>query len=121
MTNYVFNYIVGSMGIVVAIVVALLVGLMVIRCFKLSFRIKDHFGKRLLIAISTFFALQYFLSIGANLGLLPIESVYMPFISYSGTGMTSAILLMAVFLGVYRRKDITSQEPVKGSIYQWFK
>lgn len=53
------------------------------------------------------------ISIGVNLGLLPTLECQMSFISYGGSSLLIDMATMGLFLGVYRRKDISPSELVR--------
>lgn len=56
-SEYIFSFILGNMGILMAVVVVLIVGLLIIRCFKCTKKINDSYGRQILYAISFFFTL----------------------------------------------------------------
>lgn len=113
-SEYIFSFILGNFGILMAACVLLGVGLLIIRCFKSATKINELYGRNLLYAISYYFTLQFIFNIGLNLGILPSGSAYLPFISYGGSNLVCDMALMGFFLGVYRRKDIMPVELLKG-------
>lgn len=112
-TDYAFNFIIGSMGKVIAFGVALVVGGLVIRCFKSAYKVKEAYGKLLILGLSTYLAIRCLMGLGINLGFLPITSCEVPFISYGGSALICDITMMGFILGIYRRKDICPVELVK--------
>lgn len=113
-SEYIFSFILGNFGILMAACVLLGVGLLIIRCFKSATKINELYGRNLLYAISCYFTLQFIFNIGLNLGILPSGSAYLPFISYGGSNLICDMALMGFFLGVYRRKDIMPAQLLKG-------
>lgn len=77
----------GAAGIVA------LFGILVWRLFYLGWRLRDRFGRLLLIGFGSVIALQSIVNISAISGLLPLTGVPLPFISYGGTAL-------AVFLTI---------------------
>ncbi|MEK7653818.1 MAG: putative peptidoglycan glycosyltransferase FtsW [Patescibacteria group bacterium] len=61
--------------------------LLVMRILLLARKVKDKFGKLLLVGFGTLLSLQVFINIGAISGLLPLTGVPLPFISYGGTAL----------------------------------
>lgn len=112
-SEYIFSFILGNFGILMAACVLLGVGILIIRCFKSAPKINELYGRNLLYAISCYFTLQFIFNIGLNLGILPSGSAYLPFISYGGSNLVCDMALMGFFLGVYRRKDIMPAELLK--------
>lgn len=114
--DFVFTFIIGMMGYVVAVGVILVISMMLIRCFKASNKVSHEYGRMLLKAISLFFTIQYVVSLLMNVALIPMTAVSIPFISYGGGRVTCDLALMGFFLGIYRRKDIVPCELLKEEI-----
>lgn len=106
LTDTMFTTIVGCLGWIAGIGLMLMVALIIIRMYKASYRVQESYGRLLCLSITTLFAIQFVYNIGMNLGLLPLSSISLPFISYGGTGMLMNLFLMGIFLSVYRKKDI---------------
>ena len=103
--DYIFTYIIGTMGYFVAGGIVLLVGILIIRCFNSIKLVRDEYGKMVLKAITVYFLIQYAMGFLGGIGLAPVATT-IPFISYSGVKIVYDLGLMGLFLGVYRRKDI---------------
>ena len=112
-TDYAFNFIIGSMGKVIAFGIALVVGGLIIRCFKSAYKVKEEYGRLLILGLSSYLAIRCLMGIGINVGLLPMTSCQVPFISYGGSALICDITMMGFILGIYRRKDICPVELVK--------
>jgi len=70
-------------------------------------RIRDDFGRMIIVIITFMFALQIIYSLAMTTGRVPILSVVFPFIGY-GNHLIFDYAMMGLLLGVYRRKDIVS-------------
>ncbi|TXC85822.1 FtsW/RodA/SpoVE family cell cycle protein [Metabacillus litoralis] len=80
--------------------------LLLYRMIIVSTSIKDRFGKLLIIGVCSLLTIQVMYNIGMILGLFPIISMTLPFISY---GLHSTVLnsiLIGIVLSVYRRKHL---------------
>nr|WP_307990300.1 FtsW/RodA/SpoVE family cell cycle protein [uncultured Niameybacter sp.] len=106
LTDTMFTTIVGCLGWIAGMGLILMVALIIIRMYKASCRVQESYGRLLSFSITTLFTIQFVYNIGMNLGLLPLSSISLPFISYGGTGMLMNLFLMGIFLSVYRKKDI---------------
>ena len=71
-----------------------------------SIKVKDSYGKMLIIGISCLFILQSVFNVLMNLNLWIEASFELPFVSYGGTGLIINMMCLALVLSVYRRKDI---------------
>ena len=64
----------------------------------------------LIIGLGALFVFKFAYSIGMSLGLLPLTSVMLPFISYGGTGLLVQLAALGIIYSVYRRKDMVRVE-----------
>lgn len=70
-------------------------------------RIRDDFGRMIIVIITSMFALQMVYSLAMTTGRVPILSVVFPFIGY-GNHLIFDYAMMGLLLGVYRSKDTVS-------------
>lgn len=70
------------------------------RGYLLARKIGDKFGKYLLVGFSTVIAVQAFIHIGANSGLIPLTGVPLPFISYGGTALAVFMTMGGIMLNI---------------------
>lgn len=96
--TYFYGWLVGG-------ILVLILSLIAIRMIFISSKISNRFGRQLVIGAIALFSIQFIYNIGMTLGVLPIISLSLPFISY---GLTPAILnslIIGTALSVYRRKQ----------------
>ncbi|MDM5461238.1 FtsW/RodA/SpoVE family cell cycle protein [Bacillus cereus] len=106
-TDFVFASLTYYYGYVLALILVFVLSLFVARLVVISYKINDSYGKLLLVGGMTLFVVQFIYNVGMILGLLPIASISLPFISYGVTPTVFHALLMGIVLSVYRRKDIS--------------
>ncbi|PEQ09238.1 FtsW/RodA/SpoVE family cell cycle protein [Bacillus toyonensis] len=106
-TDFVFASLTYYYGYVLALILVLILSLFVVRLVVISYKINDRYGKLLLVGGMTLFLVQFIYNVGMILGLLPIASISLPFISYGLTPTVFHALLIGIVLSVYRRKDIS--------------
>ena len=104
--DYMLTVIIGCFGWFIAAILIIMVAMMIIRMYKVAWKIQDSYGKLLCIGIVSLFTIQFFYNIGMNLGYLPLIGISLPFVSYGGTGMVMNFVLMGLFLNIYRKKDV---------------
>lgn len=75
----------------------------VLRSYLLSSKVRDQFGRLLLIGFATVFGVQAFMNIGAISGLIPLTGVPLPFISYGGTALAVFMATVGIMLNIARR------------------
>lgn len=106
-TDFVFASLTYYYGYVLALILVLILSLFVARIMVISYKINDGYGKLLLVGGVTLFVVQFIYNVGMIIGLLPIASISLPFISYGLTPTLFHALLMGIVLSVYRRKDMS--------------
>jgi cell division protein FtsW len=85
---------VGSVGLIGLIV------FVVYRGFRISIRAPDAFSRLLAIGISSWIGLQAALNIAANLALLPLTGIPLPFISYGSSGLVITLAAIGILLSI---------------------
>lgn len=85
---------IGALGLILAFFVVVLRGLII------AMRMRDSFGKLLMVGFVTVLSVQVFLHIGANLGLIPLTGVPLPFISYGGTSLAVFMTMLGMMLNI---------------------
>jgi rod shape determining protein RodA len=95
-TDFIFTVVGEEFGFVGAMTVLGLYGILVWRAFRIAMISKDPFGTYLAAGIASMLALQMFVNVGMNIGIMPITGIPLPFVSYGG----SSLLLNAAAIGV---------------------
>ncbi len=112
-TNFVFVGFTYHYGWFLAAVLVLILCLLVARIIIITYKIHDPYGKLLLIGAVALYTVQLISNIGMTLGLFPMTSMSLPFISYGLMPILLNSFLIGVVLSVYRRKDLTSMRYVQ--------
>jgi len=86
-TDSIFAVAAEELGFIMAIALLSLFLALVIRGFRIAQSASDEFGKILAAGITSWFAWQAFINVGALTGLLPLTGIPLPFISYGGTSL----------------------------------
>ncbi|WP_440119127.1 FtsW/RodA/SpoVE family cell cycle protein [Paenibacillus sp. QZ-Y1] len=94
--------------------ILLLVGIIwfVASMVKMLPRIRDGFGRMIMVSITAMFALQTIYSLAMTTGKVPILSISFPFIGY-GNHLMFDYAMLGLLLGIYRRKDTISKKNEK--------
>jgi rod shape determining protein RodA len=67
---------------------------------------KDRFGSTLAAGIFFYFFWQIIVNIGMVVGLMPVVGMPLPFISYGGTNLMTALAAIGVIINVSRSADL---------------
>ena len=92
------------------------VGLLLLFNIKLiinAIKMKDRYGKLLVIGIASLYIVQTVCNLLMNLGIIGVAEFNLPFISGGDIEWLMNIMCMSLVLSVYRRKDINFEEPKK--------
>ncbi|HEY0332607.1 MAG TPA: putative lipid II flippase FtsW [Stenotrophomonas sp.] len=101
-TDFIFSVIGEELGFAGVCLVVALYALLVGRAFWLGMRcveMKRHFSGYIAFGIALWIAMQSFVSIGVNLGILPTKGLTLPLISSGG----SSVLMTCVAVGLLLR------------------
>lgn len=112
-SHFRFLYILGKFGIIPATILAVVIIFMCVRLAKNSKKIKDIYGKYLIIGLGTTYIMQSVIHILMNLKLWIRSDVNLPFVTEGSLYFLINCFTFAVILSVYRRKDINFEEPRK--------
>lgn len=104
--NFTWSYMLAYFGILAAVLFIGLVLLVVLRLMHTSVRQKNQLGMIMGVGCSLVFLVQVPLYVLVNLGLLPLGTVYCPFITYGGTGICVTSILLGLLLSIYRYQDV---------------
>ena len=105
-TEFAFISILAHYGWIVAILLIVTIILISVKLIINSIKVKDAYGKMLIIGISCLFIFQSVFNVLMNLNLWFESGFELPFVSYGGTGLIMNMVCLALVLSIYRRKDI---------------
>lgn len=105
-TNYAFISILAHYGWIVSTMIVATILLLSIKLIVNAIKIKETYGKLLIIGISSMFILQSIFNILLNLNLWIDADFNLPFVSYGGANLVINIMSLALILSVYRRKNL---------------
>ncbi len=106
-TDYAFLNLTYHYGYWFAIMLVVILSLFAVRILRISKSIYSKYGNLLLLGGVTLFLVQFLYNVGMILGVFPLISMSLPFISYGLMHMLFNAFIMGMVLSVFRRKDIT--------------
>ena len=95
-TDFVFSVIGEEMGFAGVTVMLFLFVVMLWRLLVLADKSDDDFASVVVSGIAVLISSQLFINVGANLGLLPVTGVTLPFVSYGGSSLIINLVLIGV-------------------------
>jgi len=107
-TDFIFAGIAESFGFLGSFVFLGLYCFFLIRLIDIAALAQDNFGTLTVFGIAAMFATQLVISVGMNLGLLPVTGIPLPFLSYGGTSLLISLFSVGLAQSVYiRHKKIS--------------
>ena len=102
--DFIFAAIADEFGIITCLILLLIYGGIVYLSLLRVRRSDDPFLRLAVSGLMLLFALQTFIHMGVNLGLIPAKGMTLPLISYGGTSLLGASLLLGMTLALTRRR-----------------
>jgi cell division protein FtsW len=101
-TDFIFSIISEEFGFLGAVALIGLYGLWVWRGFVIARNAPDNYGKLLAIGLTCWIAFQAALSIAVATNSAPVTGTVLPFISYGGSSLVSAMAAVGILLNISR-------------------
>ncbi len=91
-SDFIFSAMAEEFGFVGILVIMLLLLFVIYRCLRAARLSRDTFGALIAYGVATLIAFQAVVNIGVNLNLMPATGLTLPFVSYGGSSLLSALL-----------------------------
>jgi cell division protein FtsW len=75
----------------------------------------DRFGSLLAIGITTMVAVQAFVNISVNIGLMPTKGIPLPFVSNGGSSLLVNLVAMGILLNISQQVSPTAAAEIEGT------
>lgn len=103
-TDFIFTVVGEEFGFIGSIVVLSLFVILIWRGLRIAAMSKDLFGTLLAAGAVAIITLQLFINIGMTIGIAPVTGIPLPFVSYGGTSLLAAYILVGLMLNVHMRR-----------------
>lgn len=103
-TDFIFCVPGEEFGFLGAATVLLLFMSLLMRGVSLGSAVKNRYGSFVAIGLTAIFATHIFLNIGMSIGLLPVVGVPLPFLSYGGSALLSAMIMVGILMNLYANR-----------------
>ncbi|MEX1997494.1 MAG: rod shape-determining protein RodA [Candidatus Andersenbacteria bacterium] len=116
-TDFILASIGEELGFVGVSVVIILYVVLLWRILHIARSTRDLFGQ--LLAVGSFLVLfvSFVVSVGMNMGLLPVTGIPLPLVSYGGSNLVSTFLLLAIVESVHVHSKWVQPPPVEISYF----
>lgn len=109
----IFAAICEEMGIVFAICMLLVCMSLFLMIVNISMKMSKTFYKLIAMGLGAEYAFQVFLTVGGNIKFIPMTGITLPFVSYGGSSVICAILIVAIIQGLYILREDEGEELAK--------
>jgi rod shape determining protein RodA len=99
-TDFIFSVIAEETGLIGASFLFIIYGFLVWRVLKIAIRSKSNFPRLFASGFAIILTAQFFINIGMNLSLLPVVGIYLPFISYGGSGLIGNFVSLGILQSI---------------------
>ena len=104
-TDSIFAVATEELGFLRMMLVLAVFGFFISRGYSVARRVPDRFGQLVAFGITTLFAVQLFVNIGAMLGIMPLTGVTLPLISYGGSSLMTMLAAIGILLSVSKHAE----------------
>jgi len=116
-TDFIFPVIGEELGVVATLSVILCMLGIAFAGLLIAVHAPDRFGKLLGCGLVLLLVVQALINIGVATGVMPNKGMPLPFVSYGGSNLCCALIIVGILLNIYRqgRPVILSSDPVLSS------
>lgn len=101
-SDFIFACLAEELGLLGASILIIVAFFLVKRIISIGEKSGDMFGRLITIGAGMIIFFQIFVSLGMNLGLVPITGITLPLISYGGSSLVSTMALLGLVESVAR-------------------
>lgn len=98
----IFSIAAEELGFLRMLIILLLYAFVILRGYQIARRTADPFGRLVATGITSWFFVQAVVHIGANLAVLPLTGIPLPFVSYGGSALIAAMAGAGILLNISR-------------------
>jgi rod shape determining protein RodA len=102
-TDFIFSVIGEEMGLLGALLIISLLVVVLMRILRAAELARDTFGRLIASGVGAIIFFQSAVSIGMNLGLLPVVGLSLPFVCYGGSSLITLLFAEGLVQGVVMR------------------
>ena len=102
----IFAVIGEELGMIGATILVILFVVLAIRGIKIAKNSPDMFGRLVATGITMWITLQAFINISANIALVPLTGIPLPFISYGGTSLIFLMAAVGILLNISKQSNL---------------
>jgi len=99
-TDFIFAAIAEEMGLIGVVGLFTLFAMLFWRIVKISLKAQTNFPRLLALGFGLHLAIELFINLGMNLGILPIIGLPLPFVSYGGSSLITGFISLGILQSI---------------------
>jgi len=103
-TDFIFSVIAEEWGMAGVLALFTLYGFLIWRVLKIAIDSEYNFPRLFASGIAIILIVQFFINIGMNISLLPVVGIYLPLISYGGSGLIFTFVALGILQSIRARR-----------------
>lgn len=104
-TDFIFSVIAEEWGLAGVIAFFGLYLTLIWRILKVAIQAQSNFPRLFAVGFAIVLITQFLVNVGMNLSLMPVIGVYLPFVSYGGSGLIASFVSLGIMQGIIARKQ----------------
>lgn len=105
-TDFIFSVFSEEHGFAGCVLLLTIYIFFLLTCLKTAYQSHDKFGMMLVVGLTSIYFWHIFVNMGMVMGILPIVGVPLPFLSYGGSALITAMLGVAMITNIANKKLI---------------
>jgi len=103
-TDFIFSVIAEEWGIIGVFIFFILYLILIARILKIAVESNSNFPRLFSVGFVIMLIVQFTINIGMNLSMLPVVGIYLPFVSYGGSGLIANFVSLGILQSINVRK-----------------
>ncbi|MFL1781353.1 Bacterial cell division protein FtsW, lipid II flippase [Candidatus Hepatincolaceae symbiont of Richtersius coronifer] len=103
-TDFIFAVAAEEFGLVFNLFLVYLYFMLIYRCYKIANKQEDPFKVLIISGLSGILGFQAIIHIASNVNLIPTKGMTLPFISYGGSSLISAAILIGLIFALTKKE-----------------
>lgn len=102
-TDFIFSVIAQEWGIIGISVLFIIYAIFIWRILKIAVESPSNFPRLFAVGFAIILISQFTINIGMNLSILPVVGIYLPFVSYGGSGLVANFISLGILQSIKSR------------------
>lgn len=103
-TDFIFSVLAEEWGLLGVLVLFVTYGFLVWQVLEVAIESRANFPRLFASGFAIILIVQFFINIGMNLSLLPVVGIYLPFISYGGSGLVGNFIFLGILQSIKHQR-----------------